>query len=158
MPENIEVICIEIKKPRIKLFLVSSWYRAPDLNVEIFHYFEIFLCKAEQENKDVIITVDLICNLFSTEENTQTKKLRNIMHMYQLSQNITTPTRITSNSKSLIDIIQKIGIAIFGVKPFELNPFRVKLLHALYRRGLNSKSVNDLSIRVKPRHLVDVNK
>ena len=105
MPENLEAICIEIKKPRIKPFLLSSWYRAPDLNVEIFDYFEIFLRKAEQENKDIIITGDLNCNLFSAEENTQTNKLKNLMHMYQLSQHITTPTRITSNSQSLIDII-----------------------------------------------------
>ena len=104
LPENAEAVCIEIKKPRIKPFLLSSWYRAPDLNVAIFDYFEIFLRKAEQENKDIIITGDLNCNLFSAEENTQTKKL-NIMHMYQLSQHITTPTRITINSQSLIDII-----------------------------------------------------
>jgi hypothetical protein len=46
-----------------------------------------------------------------------------------------------------------IGVVIFRDKPFELSP-----CHALFRRGLNSKSINDLSIRVKPRHLVDVNK
>jgi hypothetical protein len=55
MPENLEATCIEIKKARIKQFLVSSWYHAPDLNVEIFDYFEIFLRKAEQGNKDIII-------------------------------------------------------------------------------------------------------
>ena len=38
-------------------------YRAPDLNVEVFEHFEIFLHKAEQENKDLIITGDLNCNL-----------------------------------------------------------------------------------------------
>jgi exonuclease III len=59
IPENLEAICIEIKNPRTKPFLLSSWYRAPDLNVEIFDYFEIFLRKAEQENKDIIITGDL---------------------------------------------------------------------------------------------------
>jgi hypothetical protein len=94
MLENLEAICIEIKKSRIKPFLLSSWYRAPDLNVEIFDYFEIFgLRKAEQENKDIIITGDHNCNLFSAEENTQTKKLKNIMHMCQLSQLIFHPAR-----------------------------------------------------------------
>ena len=36
MPASLEAICVEIKKPRMKPFLVSSWYRAPDLNVEVF--------------------------------------------------------------------------------------------------------------------------
>ena len=105
MPENLEAICVEIKKPRTKPFLVSSWYRAPDVDVEIFDSFEIFLCKAEQENKDIIITGNLNCNLLSVEDNTQVRKLKNLMHIYLLRQHITTPTRITRTSQSLIDIV-----------------------------------------------------
>ena len=97
MPETLEAICIEIKKPRIKPFLVSSWYRAPDLNVEIFDYFEIFLRKAEQENKDIIITGDLNCNFFSDEEITQTKKLKNVVHIRTANQD-----RVTANSHELL--------------------------------------------------------
>ncbi len=69
MPASLEAICVEIKKPRMKPFLGSSWYRAPDLNVEVFEHFEIFLHKAEQENKDLIITGDLNCNLLLAEGN-----------------------------------------------------------------------------------------
>ena len=69
MPENLEAICIEIKKSRIKPFFVSSWCRVPCA------VRRIFLRKAEQENKDIIITGDLNCNLFSDEE---LHKLRNL--------------------------------------------------------------------------------
>ena len=75
MPENLEAICIEIKKPRTKPFLVSSWYHAPDLNLGIYDYFETFLYNAEQENKDIIIAGDLNCTLLAVEENAHVKKL-----------------------------------------------------------------------------------
>ena len=32
MPDILEAICIEVKKPRMKPLLVCSWYRAPDIN------------------------------------------------------------------------------------------------------------------------------
>jgi hypothetical protein len=51
MPENLEATCIEIKKARIKPFLVSSWYHAPDLNVEIFDYLKYSYAKPSRETK-----------------------------------------------------------------------------------------------------------
>ena len=71
----------------------------------ILEHFEIFLHKAEQENKDLIVTGDLNCNLLLAEGNIQTKKLKDLMQIYQLRQHITTPTRITTDTQSLIDII-----------------------------------------------------
>ena len=58
----------------------------------------------EHENKDVILTGDLNCNLLSTETNRKNEKFH-LMCNYQLKQHITTPTRITNDTKSLIDII-----------------------------------------------------
>ena len=105
MPDILEAICIEVKKPRMKPLLVCSWYRAPDLSVEIFDHFEIFLQNIEHENKDVILTGDLNCNLLSTETNRKIEKFQDLMRNYQLKQHITTPTRITNDTQSLIDII-----------------------------------------------------
>ncbi len=73
--------------------------------MEVFEYFEIILHKSEQENKGLIITEDLNCNLLLAEGNNQTKKLKNLMQIYRLRQHITTPTRIATNTQSLIDII-----------------------------------------------------
>ena len=110
MPDILEAICIEVKKPRMKPLLVCSWYRAPDLSAEIFDDFETFLQKTEHENKDIILTGDLNCNLLSTETNRTTDKFQELIHNYQLKQHITTPKRITSDTQSLIDIIiTKIG-------------------------------------------------
>ena len=68
-------------------------------------HFETFLQKIEYENKDIILAGDLNCNLLATETNITTKKLKGLMHNYQLKQHITAPKRITSNTQSLIDII-----------------------------------------------------
>ncbi len=43
--------------------------------------------------------------LKGTEGNNQTKKLKDLMKIYQLRQDITAPTRITTDTQSLIDII-----------------------------------------------------
>ena len=62
-------------------------YRAPDLSVEIFDHFEIFLQNIEHENKDVILTGDLNCNLLSTETNRKIEKFQDLMRNYQLYKN-----------------------------------------------------------------------
>ena len=64
-----DILEVQVKKPRMKPLLVCSWYRAPDLCVEILDHFEIFLQNIEHENKDVILTGGLNCNLLSTETN-----------------------------------------------------------------------------------------
>ncbi len=86
---------------------IFSQFMVPhvEVHVEIFEHFEIFLHKAEQENKDLIITGDLNCNLSLAEGNNQTKKLKDLMQIYQLRQHITTPTRITTDTQSLIVMI-----------------------------------------------------
>ena len=90
-------ICAEVKKPKMKPLLVGSWYRASDLSVEIFDHFDIFLQNIEHENRDIILTGDLNCNLLSTETNRKIEKLQDLMCRYQLKQHITTPTRIIND-------------------------------------------------------------
>ena len=46
---------------------------------------------------------DLNCNILTNTINQTTKKLKEILETYQLSQLITEPTRITANSCTLID-------------------------------------------------------
>ena len=38
--DQLENLCIEIRKPRSKPFLVTTWYRPPDSPVDKFNYFE----------------------------------------------------------------------------------------------------------------------
>ena len=57
----------------------------------------------DDEDKEFHILGDLNCNILTNTINQPTKKLKEILETYQLSQLITEPTRITANSYTLID-------------------------------------------------------
>ena len=71
----------------------------------MFHFFEEFLKQADIDNKQLIITGDLNCNLLEQERGTSTAKLLDIFDIYLLKQHIQSPTRITARSQSLIDVM-----------------------------------------------------
>ena len=54
-----QILTVEIKKPKSKPFLVTTWYRPPDSKVEIFDKFESYLLKLDQEDKESIIMGDI---------------------------------------------------------------------------------------------------
>ena len=56
-------LCIEIRKPRSKPFVVVTWYTPPDSSVEIFTYFESLIGKIDVENVEFYVLGDLNCNL-----------------------------------------------------------------------------------------------
>ena len=62
------------------------------------------LRKLEEEGKEYHIVGDLNCNLLDTEKNIHSRQLTDIMDIYQLKQIITEPTRITTDTASLIDV------------------------------------------------------
>ena len=98
VPEVLEQICVEISRLNSKPFLVSSWYRPPNWKIEMFHYFEEFLRLADVENKQLIITGDLNCNLLEQVRRTCTAKLLEIFDLYLLKQHVQSPTRVTASS------------------------------------------------------------
>ena len=103
--QDLETICVEIKKPKSKPFLISTWYRPPNSPIELFEKFENNLHLMENENKDLVITGDFNCDLLSTNKDARTKKLTDLLDKYQLQQHIQIPTRTTLNSKTLIDLM-----------------------------------------------------
>ena len=61
--DTLELLSIEVKKPKSKPLLISTWYRPPSAKIELFEKFENFLKLIDNEDKDIIITGDL--NLLS---------------------------------------------------------------------------------------------
>ena len=57
------------------------------------------------ENKDLVITGDFNCDLLSTNKDTHTTKLTDLLDINQLQQHIQIPTRTTLNTKTLIDLM-----------------------------------------------------
>ena len=125
---DLEILTVEIKKPKSKPFLVTTWYRPPDSKVEIFDKFELYLLKLDQEDKESIIMGDTNCNLLSQTFDHKGEHLKFITETYQYIQLIDQPTRITSSTRTLIDhiptnkpnIITKHGVLHVGISDHSL--------------------------------------
>ena len=104
--EDIECIWIELLFPKSKGFLVGIIYRPPDsskhLCVNFNCKFESMLSSASAENKECILTGDINCNYLVSSDH---KEIKSILAYFGLKQLITSPTRITRESKTLIDVI-----------------------------------------------------
>jgi hypothetical protein len=60
------MVCIEIHRQYSKLFLISSWYRPPSSNIDLFDNFEIFIQKCELEDKEIIVLGDFNCDVIKS--------------------------------------------------------------------------------------------
>ena len=59
--DQLENLCIEIRKLRSKPFLVATWCRSPDSLIDKFSYFETFVGKIDAENVEYYLMGDLNC-------------------------------------------------------------------------------------------------
>ena len=103
--EQLENLCILFNKPRARPFLISTWYRPPNSPVVKFNYFETLLGKLDSENIEYYLMGDLNCDLSPTVLDHGSRLLMDIADLYNLSQLINEPTRITDSSSTLIDHI-----------------------------------------------------
>ena len=60
---NLENLCIEIRKPNSKPFLIATWYRPPCSSIDLFLYYESFLQKLDSLGLEYYPSGDLHCNL-----------------------------------------------------------------------------------------------
>ena len=100
----LECLFFEISKPRSTPFLVGTWYRPPSSPPNLFSEFENVIAKIDAENKELYLLGDINCNLLPEAITVNSSHLINIFDIYGLSQLITEPTRVTQNSKTLIDL------------------------------------------------------
>ena len=114
-PDDMEIIWIEIIHEYSKNILVSFIYRTPSTTVDWFPKFSTVLDNIFTENKEVIILGDMNIDLLhhmthktnrgQPPHNHKVKKLLQILRDNNLSQIIDKPTRVTQDSKTLIDHI-----------------------------------------------------
>ena len=105
IPPELEAVCLEITKPQSKPFIVTTIYPPPNANAEFFDHLEKLIKQIDDENKEMYILGDLNCNLLGKKSifNMQTNKQNSLYELYQLSQLINEPTRVTMTTSSLID-------------------------------------------------------
>ena len=105
MPTDLEMIILEITQPKCKPFLIISWYRPPGTHMDLFEKINHVLENVECTDKEVMIVGDTNCDLLTSNPTCYTLKMKEIAINFHLKQLIKKPTRITENSKTLIDHI-----------------------------------------------------
>ena len=101
---DIGSVWIEIKQIRKKPIIIGSLYCRSQSEVpEFLELLSEMMDDVTNENKETILLGDLNCDFL--KKNPVTSHMSSFMNMYNLDQLVTKPTRITPNSKTLIDVI-----------------------------------------------------
>ena len=129
VPKSVEAVCIEITKPKAKPILLTTVYRPPNSKVDFMDLFENYLNQLHGQEKELIITGDLNCYLVSTQIlSSHSRRLLDILQLFQFKQLITSPTCIASSTEALLDIIatnrpEKVlgsGVIHLGINDYSL--------------------------------------
>ena len=105
--KEIEFIFIEIINPKDKNVIVGCIYRHPSLNPTEFvdiHIQEL-LRKMFKEDKTIVLLGDFNIDLLKYDTNKDSTAFLDLMYTNFLLPYVTTPTRVTSHSETLIDNI-----------------------------------------------------
>ena len=86
--DNMELISIQVSKPKAKPFVVCTWYRPPRSTTEMMNRFDDVLQKLESYHMEVDIIGDLNCNVGATSPDCSTQKLLDICDIYQYTEPI----------------------------------------------------------------------
>jgi hypothetical protein len=140
---QLENLSIEIRKPSSKPFIVSTWYRPPDLTNDKFSYFESFIGRLDSENVEYCLLGDLNCDLVASVLDHNSRSLTDIADLYGIHQLINEPTRVTESSSTIIDHIftnapDKVvfsGVSHVGISDHSLIYAFRKLLTGIYNKG-----------------------
>ena len=95
----IETIWAEIELPNAKPFLVCSVYRPPNVQSDWIDMFEEELCIAQATGLEFILMGDFNIDLNTCTNN----KFINMLQVFDLTQFVREPTRVTQTSSTLID-------------------------------------------------------
>ena len=100
--KDLELMWLEIKPNKCKPFIVGYIYRPPDSKSVWKDRFDSKLEKIQLENKEIIILGDINKDLLNSNIKSEWS---NVISTQGFKQIIKEPTRVTSNSKTLIDHI-----------------------------------------------------
>ena len=102
---DIKATWLEILLPNRKKLLICSIYRPPNMIYNNFKVcFESILEKTSTEGTELLLFGDLNCDMLPRKLSADARDLRQLFNVYQVIQLIKSPTRVTSNSSTLIDL------------------------------------------------------
>ncbi len=103
--EALEFLCVEISKPKVKPFLISTWYRPPNSCKNLFDKLQVILDKIEFHGIENNIIGYANCNMSASIADNNTKHLLELSESHPYTQLIKEPTRLTNSSSTLIDLL-----------------------------------------------------
>ena len=109
--DGFEAVWIEIRHKR-KRMLVCNLYRPPTSNIDWMNKFVDLLDKASDMDLDKVILGDFNCDMLKPDQGNSTK-LIDIATEFGLDQLITSPTRVTERSSTLIDLLYTVNTDLF---------------------------------------------
>ena len=85
---EIESLTIEILKPKMKPFLITTWYRPPNSSIVKLKEFEKLLQDIDYEDKESIIMGDINIDISKDSFDTNSAELKFITDLFQYDQKI----------------------------------------------------------------------
>ena len=104
LESDIETIWVEISGKNIPHILVCNFYRPPQSNKEFFDALETQIGNAKENGLPIFLLGDMNVDLLSAS-NPHLHEVNNLKRLFDLVQLICAPTRIATNSSTLIDHI-----------------------------------------------------
>ena len=102
--DQIEAVWIEIRlREEASPLLLCNVYRPPNTSQSFMDAFSCLIEKASRESKHIVLMGDLNCNLMLPSA--PSKQLLDVTCEFNLTQLISEPTRITSTSQTLLDVL-----------------------------------------------------
>ena len=153
-----ESLFVEISRPKVKNVVVGVIYRPPNQNIDEFIIFlNSLTAKISKENKLFHLMGDFNLNLMNHHCHQPTSEFLDIMYSNMFSPLITRPTRITSNTATLIDNIftnHHDNLAFSGLLFTDISD-HLPIFCILYEQHIdtNYDKYIFIAIKVKPTYL-----
>ncbi|XP_033759601.1 uncharacterized protein LOC117341849 [Pecten maximus] len=115
---TLELLSIKIQQKNSSPIICVNVYRPPNERVDWFDHFDSVIDRLSTENKNIIVLGD-----FNIDQQ-KSPRLKDLMLLYNLNQQITVPTRECKDSKTLIDHIytaDSFGCVESGVIPLGIS-------------------------------------
>ena len=106
-PSQLESNFIEIITSKKTNIIIGCIYRHPNMDLDEFNelYLNVLLEKLNKENKSIFLLGDFNVDLLKYDKNSLTNEFLDSLSSHFFLPNIVLPTRISNNSKTLIDNI-----------------------------------------------------
>ena len=103
---ELEIIAIKVYLKKSKPIVLSTWYRPPSSNVELFLHYDNFLTYVDGLGLDSVLIGDTNCDILPQSMSSTSKRYTEVNDLYAFVQiNKTEPTRVTNVSATLVDHI-----------------------------------------------------